>query len=105
MNDLSKSLIPTKEENREILAQILQAQIEKPDPMNLPVAIFRAWTNCVVRKAFNRVEGEHGKASDELKAEMIKPAEQLGNEIDKTFERFQNEVEKAIKRFEDKINL
>lgn len=104
MDDLSKSLIPTKEETMEILSQVTQAQKEQPDLKNLPAAILQAWTDCVVRKAVNRFGGEFDKASDELKAEMMKPAEQLGNEVDKAINQYKNELEKAIKRFEDKAN-
>ena len=104
MNDLSKDLIPTKEETMEILSQVSQAQIEKPDLMAVPVATIQAWTNCVVRKAFSRMKGECGKASDEFVDEVKKSAEQFENEVDKSFERFQNEIEKAIKRFQDEAS-
>jgi len=103
-SDTGKSLvplIPTKEEIAEILKQVSQAQKEKPDLMEVPVAILRAWTDCVVRKAVNRLEGECGKASDELKAEMMKPAEQL----DKAINQYKDELEKAIKRFRDGANI
>ena len=105
MDDSSKDLIPTKDETMEILSQVSQAQMEKPDLMAVPVATIQAWTDCVVRKAFNRVKGEYGKASDEFMDEVKRSSEQFGNEVDKTFARFQNEIEKAIKRFEGKANL
>lgn len=76
------SLIPTKEEIREILVQMLQAQIEKPDPMKVPVAILQAWAGRIVLKAFSIMEGEYSKSLDQ----------------------FKDEVEKAIKEFEDEAS-
>jgi len=104
MDDPSKDLIPTKEEITEVLKQVLQAQKEKPDPMKVPLAFFRAWTDCVVRKAFNRIEGEHGKASDEFMDEVKRSSEQFGNEVDKAINQYKDELEKAIKKFIDETN-
>ena len=82
MNDLSKDLIPTKEETMEILSQVTQAQKEQPDPMKVPVTILQAWVGRVVLKAFNRVEGKFNESFDE----------------------FVDGVEKIVKRLEDEAN-
>lgn len=104
MNDLSKSLIPTKEEITEILKQVSQAQMEQPDLKKLPVAILQAWSDCVMRKAFNQIEGEYNKPFNQFKDKMIKPAEQFGNEVDKAINQYKDALEKAIKKFKDEAS-
>ena len=104
MDNLSKGLIPTKEEITEILKQVSQAQIENPNPMNLPVAILQAWVGCIEQKALAQVGGVYNETASQFKDEVIKTAEQFGSEVDKAINQYKDALDKAIQRFEGRAN-
>ena len=77
-------LVPTKDEIKEILSQVFEAQA-KQDSRNLqdlPVVIFQAWVGQVVINAFNRVKNEYDKSVDEFIAETKKAIKRLEGSID-----------------------
>ena len=82
MTDDSKSLIPSEDEIRQILAQVSQAQARQ-DPRNLLVAILQAWVGQVMIKAFNKISNEYDKSFNEFRAEVEKTIRRLEDSIDK----------------------
>jgi hypothetical protein len=77
-------LVPTKDEIREILSQVFEAQAEQHfrNIQDLPVVLLQAWTGQVVLNAFNSVKNQYDKSANELIAETKKAIRRLKNSID-----------------------
>jgi hypothetical protein len=78
-------LIPTKDEAREIISQVIKAQtalgLEPQNIRNIPVAIFQAWCVHMMLKAFDKVNSEYDKSSSGFRAEVERTVKELDNEI------------------------
>jgi len=84
--DKATSLIPTKDEVKEILSQVFQAQANQ-DPKNLPATILQAWVGRIVINALKRMDKEYDKSASEFRAEVEKAVEGFEKEVKSVFER------------------
>jgi hypothetical protein len=81
-------IIPTKEEIREILNQVAEAQQGK-NPREMPVLILQAWFAKCMYKAFNHIANQYDDASLNMKKEI----EQTMNKFDNALRIRDNNTE------------
>jgi hypothetical protein len=89
-NMKSVNIIPTKDEVKEILAQVFKAQTDhitqrtwKPeDIQNSPIVLAQAWLGRMVLKAFDKINSEYDKSANELRAKFEKAVKKFEDEMD-----------------------
>ncbi|MDD5704197.1 MAG: hypothetical protein PHU23_19355 [Dehalococcoidales bacterium] len=91
MDDLNKSLLPTEDDVRKILAQVMQAQRNQLDIQKSPLVILQDWVGSILLNMF-----------DSLQNMLHESAEQFDKEVNKSINDFRNALEQAIKRIMDK---
>jgi hypothetical protein len=94
MKSKNVDIIPTKDEVKEILAQIFQAQTNhiiqitwKPENIqNAPIVLVQAWLGRMMLKAFDKINSEYDKSANEFRAEVEKAIKGFENEVRSVFE-------------------
>jgi hypothetical protein len=92
----SADIIPTKDETREILAQIFQAQTHqitqgtwKPENIqNAPIILTQAWLGRMLLKTINQIDDEYFKSFEQFKMEVKKAVEEFDNKVNSIFREY-----------------